>query len=70
LPARILLEVAATGTRLIEMNGTSGTFTIGPTGIVRAAAGLGGDVFFGNGNYFGGAMVRNAKKSPAVPRRI
>ena len=40
------------------MNSTAGTFTVGPTGVIRTAAGLGGDAQIGGGFFFsGGAMA-------------
>ena len=53
----VLFEGAAAGNRAIEMNGTSGTLTIGATGVMRTEAGFGGSVFMGGGNYFFGSMT-------------
>jgi PEP-CTERM motif len=57
LASTVLLEGAATGVRLIEMSGASGTFTVGPTGTIRTAADLGGETFFGTSSAFGGTMT-------------
>ena len=43
LNGTILLQGAGTSTRFVEMNGTSGTFTIGATGVLRTTAGLAGN---------------------------
>ena len=57
LVGTIVFEGAATGTRYVEMNGTTGNFTIGTTGVIRTGAGLGGAGQIGSGTQFGGAMT-------------
>jgi len=57
LATTVLFEGAAGGTRAVEMNGTSGTFTVGPTGVIRTAAGLGSNAQIGGSFQFGGAMT-------------
>ena len=53
----VLFEGAAAGTRTIEMDGTSGTLTIGAAGVMRTEAGFGGSVLMGGGNNFFGSMT-------------
>ena len=57
LNGTILLEGAGTSTRFVEMNGTSGTFTIGATGVLRTTAGLAGNGQIGASQFFGGNMT-------------
>ncbi len=57
LSGTILFEGAATGTRHVEMNGTAGSFTIGPSGVIRTNAGLTGNGDIGGIFEFGGAMT-------------
>ena len=57
LSGTILFEGSPSGTRAVEMNGTAGTFTVGPTGVIRTAAGFGGDAQIGAFFFSGGAMA-------------
>jgi fibronectin-binding autotransporter adhesin len=59
LGGTILFEGSSSGPRAVEMmNSTAGTFTVGPTGVIRTAAGLGGDAQIGGAFFFsGGAMA-------------
>ena len=41
----------------VEMNGTAGTLTIGPTGSIKTVAGFGGTGYIGYSYHFGGAMT-------------
>lgn len=44
--------------RIVGMNGNAGTFTIGPNGVIRTSAGLGGDAQIGTSVAgYGGAMT-------------
>ena len=54
LSGTILFEGAAAGIRHVEMNGTAGSFTIGPSGVIRTNAGLTGDGDLGGGHNLAG----------------
>lgn len=56
LAGTILFE-GANHARYVEMNGSAGTFTVGPTGVIRTAAGFGGDVQIGSNVRYAGAMT-------------
>jgi|GEM_PF-5315713 len=56
LTGTILFE-GPTGQRFVSMNNTAGTFTVGPTGVIRTQTGLTGDGNIGSGNNFTGAMT-------------
>jgi hypothetical protein len=45
------------GSKTIEMNGTSGTLTVGATGSIVTAPGFTGTLTVGPGAFFGGAMT-------------
>ncbi len=57
LSGTILFEGATAGTRHVELNGTAGSFTIGPSGVIRTNAGLTGDGNLGAAFQYGGAMT-------------
>ncbi len=57
LSGTILFEGSTNALRAVEMNGTAGAFTVGPTGVIRTAAGFGGDAQIGAALWTGGAMA-------------
>ncbi len=57
LSQTILFDGAANGIRHVELNGTAGSFTIGPSGVIRTNAGLTGDGDLGASFQYGGAMT-------------
>ena len=57
LTGHILFEGANTGERLVGMNGTAGTLTIGPTGSIKTMAGFGGVGYIAKGNELFGTMT-------------
>ncbi len=57
LAGTILFEGATPGIRHVELNGTAGSFTIGPSGVIRTNAGLTGDGNLGAAFQYGGAMT-------------
>src|SRR4051812_32361344 len=59
LSSNVLFEGAATGRRDLEMNGGTGSLTIGATGSIKTAAGFAGSVNIGSSFWFGGAMTLN-----------
>ncbi|HEX2475742.1 MAG TPA: hypothetical protein VHK01_13405, partial [Lacipirellulaceae bacterium] len=58
LAGTILFEGAGLGDRAVEMDGTAGNFTVGPTGVMRTASGLASNVRIAGGAWwYGGAMT-------------
>ncbi len=53
----ISFEGADPGVRSVGMNGTSGTLTIGPSGVVQTAAGFAGSAQIGPALIYGGVMT-------------
>jgi hypothetical protein len=53
----IVFEGAEAGTRHVEMNGTAGILTLGPTGAIRTAPGFGGAANIGGTFWSGGSMT-------------
>ncbi|MFZ4572825.1 MAG: RHS repeat-associated core domain-containing protein [Phycisphaerales bacterium] len=57
LTVPLTLEGTGSGYRFVEMNGTPGTLTIGPTGSVRRSGTFTGGAILGVQSQFGGAMT-------------
>ena len=57
LTGTVSFEGAVAGIRYVEMNGTAGTFTVGPAGFIQTTAGLTGDGNVGGSFNYGGAMT-------------
>ncbi|MBI5758610.1 MAG: hypothetical protein HZA46_08840, partial [Planctomycetales bacterium] len=55
----ILFEGSSSGSRIVQMNGTSGTLTIGPTGSIKTVAGFGGwnGGIYNDGTTFGNGEI-------------
>jgi hypothetical protein len=57
LSGNILFEGSGTGYRTVEMNGTNGLFTIGPSGAIKTASDFKGSGQIGINYRFGGSMT-------------